>query len=152
MTDPTAAETASMLAEVRAANAELARRAVAPVWYHPALGLLAGGLAVVQAADPPWAGVYYAAFSLGLLLLVAAYKKHTGLWVSGFRPGRTRTVAIALSVLLVGILLGTSVLARLGGVVWAPYAGGALVTILTTAAGFAWEAALRRDLAEGDRL
>jgi len=38
-----------MLAEVEAANTDMAERAKAPIWYHPALGLLMGGLCAVQA-------------------------------------------------------------------------------------------------------
>ena len=39
---------AEALAAVRAARADLARRAKAPLWYHPVLGLLTGGLIAVQ--------------------------------------------------------------------------------------------------------
>ncbi|WP_236627794.1 hypothetical protein [Caulobacter sp. B11] len=44
---------ARMLAEVQAANAQLAQRARAPLWYHPALGLLMGGVAAVAGQPTP---------------------------------------------------------------------------------------------------
>lgn len=149
MTDPDAKR---MLAEVQAAKAELARRAVAPIWYHPALGLLIGGLVAVQGARLSFIGAYYAAFSIGLILLVAAYKKHTGLWVSGYRSGRTRVVAIGLAVTVTLIMLGSLWLQRAAGVTWAMPLGGAVTAVIITAGGFAWEAAFRRDLRDGGPL
>lgn len=139
-------DTARMLAEVQAANAELARRARAPVWYHPALGLLVGGLVAVQGAPLPFLGVYYAAFGIGLAMLVAAYTKRTGIWVNGYRSGRTRMVAIGLGVMITVIILGSTWLQRSAGMTWAPPVGGAIAAVITTAAGFLWEAAFRRDL------
>lgn len=149
MTDPDAKR---MLAEVQAAKAELARRAVAPIWYHPALGLLIGGLVAVQGARLSFIGAYYAAFSIGLILLVAAYKKHTGLWVSGYRSGRTRVVAIALAVTVTLIMLGSLWLQRSAGATWAMPVGGAMTAVIITAGGFVWEAAFRRDLRDGGPL
>ena len=70
-----------MLAEVEAARAELARRAVAPLWYHPALGLLTGGLVAVQGTQLSFVGAYYAAFSIGLVMLVGLLGKNAVLIV-----------------------------------------------------------------------
>lgn len=139
-------DTARMLAEVQAANAELARRAVAPVWYHPALGLLAGGMIVVLAAPVAATLIYVLFFALSAGLLVAAYRRHTGLWINGYRKGRTRWVTIAMAATYAVIAVGCLWLARERGMTWAPYVGGALVAVVVTAAGFLWEVAFRRDL------
>lgn len=149
MTDPDATR---MLAEVQAANAELARRAVAPIWYHPTLGLLIGGLVAVQGAPLTFIGAYYAAFGIGIVMLVAAYKKRTGLWISGYRPGRTRVVAIGLAVTVGLIMVGSLWLQRSAGVTWAMQLGGGITAVIITAGGFVWEAAFRRDLREGGSL
>ena len=149
MTDPDASR---MLAEVQAANAELAKRAVAPIWYHPALGLMVGGLIAVQGSELTFLGAYYAVFSIGLVMLMAAYKKHTGLWINGYRPGRTRVVAIGLAVTVTLIMWGSLWLYRSAGVTWAMLLGGGVSAVITTAGGFLWEAAFRRDLREGGGL
>jgi len=149
MTDPDASR---MLAEVQAANAELAKRAVAPIWYHPALGLMVGGLIAVQGSELTFLGAYYAVFSIGLVMLMAAYKKHTGLWINGYRPGRTRVVAIGLAVTVTLIMWGSLWLYRSAGVTWAMVLGGGVSAVITTAGGFLWEAAFRRDLRDGGSL
>jgi len=149
--DP-ANDTASMLAEVRAANAELARRAVAPLWYHPTLGLLCGGAVAIQAAPIGARLVYMLAFALGLILLVKAYRRKTGLWVSGFRPGRTLWLTVSMVPVAMGTLWLTSWLEWERGVQGAFLIGGAGLAVLTTAYGFAWEALFRRDLRDESRL
>jgi hypothetical protein len=145
-------DAARMLAEVQAANAELARRAVAPVWYHPALGLLAGGMVVALNAPAPWAMAYNVVFLVGCGLLVLAYRRKTGLWINGYRKGRTRWIAVGLGVGFAALALGGVWLKREHGLDWAPWAGGAAVFVLATIAGFGWEAAFRRDLRDGDAL
>lgn len=145
-------ETASMLAEVRAANAELSRRAVAPLWYHPALGLLCGGAVAIHAAPIGARLVYMLAFGLGLILLVKAYRRKTGLWVSGFRRGRTRWLTFSMVPVAMGTLWLTSWLEWERGVQGAFLIGGAGLAVLTTAYGFAWEALFRRDMREGGSL
>ncbi|PHY17981.1 hypothetical protein [Caulobacter sp. BP25] len=138
-----------MLAEVEAANADMAERAKAPVWYHPALGLLIGGLIAVQGQPVPIMLAFYAAYIVGLVLLVRAYKRHTGLWISGYRAGRTRWVALGLAALaMVGGLISIW-LVRERGLTLAPLVFGGLTAVIVTIGGFVWEAAFRADLRDG---
>ncbi|NGM49336.1 hypothetical protein G5B46_06935 [Caulobacter sp. 602-2] len=146
------AEAARMLAKVEAVSTDLARRARAPIWYHPALGLLMGGLVAVQGQSFPVLIGYYLIFLLGLALLVRAYKRHTGMWVSGYRAGRTRWVAVGLAVLTALSLLLSAWLAREHALVAAPFVIGALAAGVVTIGGFVWEAAFRRDLRDGPAL
>ncbi len=146
------ADAARMLAELEAANADLARRARAPVWYHPALGLLVGAVVAVQGQAVPLALGAYAVFAVGLLLLVKEYKRRTGLWVSGYRAGRTRWIAVGLAVMTSLAILGAALLAREHGLTAAPFILGAVVAAIVTAGGFVWEAAFRRDLRDGGAL
>lgn len=134
------------LAAMQAAQHSAARRAVAPAWYHGALGLLTGGMVAMIAAPPLAQAAYFAVFFAGLLLLVSAYRKKTGVWVSGFRAGRTAWVtvgALLLTALAVIAAMYVSHDAPLPG----PFiAAGVFVAIIITAAGYAWEAAYRKDL------
>ena len=141
-----------MLAEVEAANADMVERAKAPVWYHPALGLLTGGLCAVQATPIPAALAYYAVFLVGLLLLVRSYTRRTGLWVSGYRAGRTRLVAVGLATITTGLMLLSAWLFHDRGERLAPLVFGGLVAVAVTIGGFIWEAAFRADLRDGRSL
>lgn len=138
-----------MLAEVEAANAALAERAKAPVWYHPALGLLMGGLIAVQGQPISIMLAFYAAYALGLVLLMRAYKRHTGLWINGYRAGRTRWIAVGLAALSSVMGLISIWLFRERGLAVAPFIFGAIVAVIVTIGGFVWEAAFRADLRDG---
>jgi hypothetical protein len=138
-----------MLAEVDAAQADMAQRAKAPLWYHPALGLLIGGLIAVQGQATPVMLAVYAAYVAGLVLLMRAYKRRTGLWINGYRAGRTRWVAIGLAALgMLGALISVWLL-RERGLTLAPLVFGTIVAVIVTVGGFVWEAAYRADLRDG---
>ncbi|HLK23227.1 MAG TPA: hypothetical protein VKT30_01070 [Caulobacteraceae bacterium] len=137
----------SALNDVAQAQAALADRARAPRWYHPALGLLVAGLIAVQAAGPVIADAYIALFCLGLVLLMQAYRRHTGLWINGWRRGRTRLVALGFAVATSGLLLASVWLRYQPGLGWAPLAAAPVAFVVVTAAGFLWESAYRADLA-----
>lgn len=141
-----------MRAELEAANADLAERVRAPTWYHPALGLLMGGLCAVQAAPVPGMYAYYAVFIAGLILLVRAYIKRTGLWVSGYRAGRTRWISVGLATITTGLMLLSAWLLHTRKEALAPFVFAGLIAVIVTIGGFVWEAAFRADLRDGGRL
>lgn len=144
-------EAARQLAGLDLSNAELARRAVAPWWYHPALGVLIGGLLAVQAAPLVYRALYFAVYGLGLVLLVHVYRKRTGLWVSGYRAGRTRLVALAAVVVSLAVAGASAFVALTRDLPAAFVVGGVVVAVVVTAMGPLWEIAFRRDLADGRR-
>jgi hypothetical protein len=145
-------DAARMLAEIQAAHTELARRARAPRWYYPLLGLLAGGYIAVQAAPSAARLVYLAVFLVAIGLMIPAYRRKTGLWINGWRAGRTRWVSAAWLALFLGGLVAAMLLEERQGVHGAYLVVGAATAIVTTAYGFVWEAAFRRDLRDGTDL
>src|SRR5688572_28069651 len=90
--DPAAA--AAQLATLQADRERLASRVVPPWWYDPALGVVVFVLlSAFSLRDAGW--LYFAALGValaGLWSLVAAYKRITGVWVSGLRRGWTTPV------------------------------------------------------------
>lgn len=138
-----------MLAEVEAANADMAERAKAPVWYHPALGVLMGGLAAIQAAPLPLQYGYFLVAGLGVWLLVKAYVRKTGMWVYGYRAGRTRIVAVVLATLTGAMVAYSGYAFHFKHLTTAPLIAGVLIAIAATIGGFVWEAAFRADLRDG---
>lgn len=136
------------LDRIAAANRQMAARAEPPWWYHLTLGLLVGGLVAVQDAPLIWRGVYFIPYGLGLLLLVRAYKRHTGVWISGYRAGRTRWVAVggaAVAIVLMLVAGWANLEGRLQG---AYVAAGLFIVPFITALGHVWQWAYRRDLGD----
>ena len=88
------ATAAAQLAGLQAARAKMAERVVPPWWYDPALGVVVFLiLSAVSLRDAGW--WYFATLAAGLAglwALVTAYRRITGVWVSGLRPGRTAPV------------------------------------------------------------
>lgn len=131
---------------IRAANRAMAERAKAPAYYHVTLGLLSGGLAASNTLSPPWQIAGFAIFLVGIGLLVRAYRRHTGMWISGDRPGRTRGVALCMAGSAVAIYLTGEWLQHDQGVLGAMLVAAALIAGVVTWSGYAWERAYRRDL------
>lgn len=82
---------AAQLAALQAGRDQVAGRARQPWWYDPALGLCVFLLFAGLATDTI-AGILVGivVFSVGVRLLMNAYRRATGFWVSGLREGRTR--------------------------------------------------------------
>ncbi len=87
--DGTAA--AAELAALDAGRAALAERVVQPWWYDVLLGLLVAGFISSYSTRNAWVVLgAMVVLLLGLRGLMAAYRRITGVWVSGLRPGPTQ--------------------------------------------------------------
>jgi hypothetical protein len=90
--DATAA--AAELAALDADRAALAERVVQPWWYDALLGLLIAGLVSSYSSHNVWVILgALLVFVAGLRGLVAIYRRITGVWVNGLRPGPTQRPA-----------------------------------------------------------
>jgi hypothetical protein len=139
-------ESLEALNQIAAANREMADRVKAPGWYNWSLALLMGGMAAVQEAPLPAIFAYEVFFLVGVALLVRAYKRKTGVWIPGYRAGRTRWVSFGGAALVGAIMVGGVGLYRFMGVHGACIAAGVVVTALTRIHCYVWEKAYRRDL------
>jgi hypothetical protein len=139
---PTAA-----LGLVASSRSSLADRLVTPWWYHPILGVLVGGLIAVQASSSMVVrALAMGVFGVGLALLVTAYRRLTGLWVSGYHPGPARRWAVMLGV-VVGVAYTVAAVAALAGApARVPLVVGAAVVPVVVVAGRRYDQALRAHL------
>jgi hypothetical protein len=120
-----------------------ADRLVTPWWYHPALGVLVGGFVATRAIDSTVVQMLaLVLFFAGLALLVSAYRRITGLWVSGYRRGPAGRVTWLLVVAYVAAIAG----AYLAGGVAAFLAAGAAIAVATVVLGRRFDQALREEL------
>jgi hypothetical protein len=85
------AAAAADLAALDAGRAAMADRAMQPWWYDVALGLLVFELISSYSAHEGWVtAAALVVFLLGCGALMTTYKRITGFWVNGMRPGRTQ--------------------------------------------------------------
>jgi len=96
------------LATLQGQRAALAERATTPWWYDALLSLLLFGFVSSYAVQNTW--VTLAALVVFLLCLrgmVTLYRRLTGFWVNGFRPGTTRrAIAVWIVACLALLALG----------------------------------------------
>ena len=119
---------AAQLAALSADRAALAERALQPWWYDVALGLLLFGFLASYAADSLW--VTFAAlavFLASLSVLVAAYKRITGIWVNVTWPAMAAWAAVVVPVLVAGFVLAEGFDQHWAMVVAGAVLGGAVV-------------------------
>src|ERR1700710_1489637 len=84
-------QAAAQLDALRADRAAMADRAMQPWWYDVALGLLVFQLIASYSFHENWVTVLaLLVLGLGCLALMTAYKRITGFWVNGMRPGKTQ--------------------------------------------------------------
>lgn len=82
---------AAQLAALRSDRAALADRAMQPWWYDALLGLMTFAFFASYSLWFPWGPlVAIPLFGAGTLWLMSVYRRLTGTWVSGDRPGPTR--------------------------------------------------------------
>jgi hypothetical protein len=121
---------AADLAALQAGRAAMADRAMQPWWYDVALGLLVFQLVASCSFHENWVTVLaLAVLGLGCLALMHTYKRITGFWVNGLRPGETQR---AVRVWVVGyvLVLGLAAGAEFGlGWRGAMVAGGAVLGV-----------------------
>ena len=116
---------AAQLAALRSDRTALAERVVQPWWYDVLLGLLVFLFLGSYATHSWWLiGAAWLVGLLGCWWLVAYYRRTTGMWVNGFRPGATQRA----TTVWFWCCVGWGVAAALDALV-----GGALVTSLLVA-------------------
>jgi hypothetical protein len=140
---------AEALAMARGARERVAARAAAsPGWYAPVYGLCCGGIVAGGGLRQPL-GILLIAFStLAVVLLYRHWQNKTGLSVSGYRKGWTRVIALALVVMMVGLMLAGLGLRTEFGLAWAPLACGAVTAVFAAWGSIVWDYAWRAQMTD----
>lgn len=104
-------EALSALDAKRDAEARIARAANCPPWRHVAFGLLMGGLVASPAFDTTVRFGVLAVILCCVPLIIHSDRKRMGLFINGYRRGKTRVVAfgilaIELSLYAVSVVRG----------------------------------------------
>lgn len=97
-------EAREALAAIQGAKDRLATRMDYPLWRHSAFGVISGMLVTSAVAPPLLFVVLYVPSMAALLWLGRGDKLRTGVFVNGWRKGRTLPVSILLLLVLLGLM------------------------------------------------
>lgn len=89
-------EARSALEAKQYAEAQMARAATCPPWRHAVFGLLMGGLVASPAFDTPIRFAILGAILCSIPLIIRSDRKRMGMFISGYRRGKTRLVAFGV--------------------------------------------------------
>ncbi len=124
------AEATEALAAMQTSRQSLAAAASCPPERHLAFAGLLGGLVAAQAAPPFFTMALEALFCVGVALVIAWDRRRTGMFINGYRAGRTRPLTFSMLAVTVGIGVIGVWLKLSYGVVWAPVLCGVIVGVL----------------------
>jgi len=148
--DATARDAAAQLATLHADRAAVADRAMQPWWYDVALGLLVFGLLAQYSLDSDWLSTAASLlFVAGIAALASWYRRRTGFWIGGLRPGRTRRAIWAWGVLYVVVLLAAVWLENVRHVAGAMAVAGVVSGVGAALASRWWTRLFVADLRDG---
>lgn len=106
-------EARAALDDIDAARRDLAKSGPEyPLWRHAAFGAVMGGTVLSQGFGQPWQVMMFVFAMAGLAWLVTDDRKRYGVFVSGYRKGRTLPLTLAL-VALTFLALGAEIYARI---------------------------------------
>jgi hypothetical protein len=92
-------EAFSALDSKRRAEAQIARAATCPPWRHAVFGLLMGGLVASPAFDTVTRYAILVAILCCVPVIIHSDRKRMGMFINGYRRGKTRIVAIGILVI-----------------------------------------------------
>ncbi|MEU4690099.1 hypothetical protein [Actinoplanes sp. NPDC023714] len=143
-------DAAAQLAAITDARAAVADRLVTPWWYHPVLGLAAAGYVVGYSFGGTVVRLVTVVLFVGVAFaLVSAYKRKTGVWVSGLNAGRASRWAIAMGVVLGVVAVAGLVVGMYTDLRWPVWCLAGVTFVATVLLGRRFDAALRAQLRAG---
>ncbi|WP_417495673.1 hypothetical protein [Maricaulis sp.] len=131
------------------ASATSAGKVVAPIWFDLALSSIIAGMVLVLALPIPFLNLAQLFLFGALGLTVWLYRRRYGVWVSGWRAGKTRLIALSLFVLYLGIL-GVSLYSfHVLHLFWPMLVGAGVMFILAMIGSRIWMATYRAETGTG---
>lgn len=143
---PSSTEAAEALAAMRASQARLAQAADCPPERHLAFGALMGGIIATPALPFPYAILAEGLLLFGVGLVVRWDRRRTGMFINGYRRGRTRPLTFLLLAVVLVLYMTGFWLARDRGIWWAPLATGTVAAAAGYYFSTLWQRVFRREM------
>jgi len=136
-------------AALGAANAKLAEQAHWPWSRHAAYAGVAGGMVAAQGFAPPLSTVCVAVCVCAIAVIVSADRAKRGVWVSGWRAGRTRWVTVLSLVVSIAAMFAALWANLELNMPWLSFALGGVAFVCALLLSKLWERVYRRELERG---
>jgi hypothetical protein len=139
-------EALSALDAKRDAEAQIARAANCPAWRHAAFGLLMGGLVASPAFEITVRFAILAVILCCIPLIIHSDRKRMGMFINGYRRGKTRVVALGILAVELS-LYAVSVVRGLDHADHStPFLLGALGVLIGIAGSIQWQRVFVREM------
>ena len=138
---------ASALESVRTARAQVADAASCPPWRHAVFGAITAAYVAAPALGSP--AMFYGLATLVVVIAVVFLtdRRRSGLFVNGYRRGRTRPVALTMLAVMLGLYMAGLYASLELGRAWVPLVLGLVAGPLGVWASLLWQRAFLTELA-----
>lgn len=139
-------EARSALEAKRQAEAQIARAATCPPWRHAAFGLIMGGLVASPAAPLPLRMGLLAILLCLIALIVQSDRKRLGMFINGYRRGKTLFVTLPMLVIELSLYMVGIVRNAHGEDPVTPLLLGAVALVIGTLGSMLWQRVFVREM------
>jgi hypothetical protein len=131
-------EAQAALAAKGSAEQNLARAAVCPPWRHAVFGLVMGSLVATPALPLPLRLAAMVLILIGIGLIVRSDRRRMGMFVNGYRRGKTLIVSLAMLAIVLALYL-FSARAGVSGDQVTPLLLGAAAFVVSVTGSIIWQ-------------
>jgi hypothetical protein len=139
-------EVLSALDAKRAAEVQMARAATCPPWRHALFGLLMGGLVASPAFEMSTRITILVVILCCIPVIIQSDRKRMGMFINGYRRGKTRIVALGV----LAVVLGLYAISVVRGLDHhdhiAPLLLGAVAVVVATLGSILWQRVFVREM------
>jgi hypothetical protein len=143
---PTSTEAAEALAAMQASQARLATAADCPPERHLIFGTLIGALVLTPALPTPLMFALEAVVLIGIGLVVRWDRRRTGMFINGYRRGKTRWVTFSMLAAFLALYAASTLFAFDWHLPWGSVACGVITAIMGYFASVQWQRVFRREM------
>ena len=139
-------DASAALSAMQASRERLAAEADCPPERHAAFALLFGILTASQALPTHLVLAVEALTIVTVALVIQWDRRRTGMFINGYRRGRTRKVTLAMLAIFLPLYILGAWLKHFRGIDWAPVACGVVVAVAAYALSRLWQRVFVREM------
>ncbi len=139
-------EARAALAAKTLAEQDLARIGTCPPWRHAVFAVLEGALVITPLVPFSVRIAIIVAMLAGVALIVRSDRRRLGVFINGYRRGRTRLVVVPMLLAVLGLYLVSMLAAFDWHRPWISVACAAVTLVVCYIGSMIWQSVFRREL------